>query len=135
MQNFTFCSDSASVWQMVGYFLLVLKVVIPIVIIILGMIDLGKAVIASDEKQISKSAKSLLNRVLAGIAIFFVPTLIGVIFKLVGGFGEVKGQYDICAACVSSPTGGVCTPCATQEGSNSSACKQVINDIEQKYNK
>ena len=84
-----------------GMFLLVFKIVIPVLLIVFGMIDLGKAVISSDDKAVSKAAKSLLNRVIAGICIFFVPTIVSILFKMVGSFGEVKDQFDICANCIS----------------------------------
>ena len=105
----TFCSDSASIWYTLGMFLLVFKIVIPVLLIVFGMIDLGKAVISSDDKAVSKAAKSLLNRVIAGICIFFVPTIVSILFKMVGfkmvgSFGEVKDQFDICANCISNPT-------------------------------
>lgn len=101
----TFCSDSASIWYTLGMFLLVFKIVIPVLLIVFGMIDLGKAVISSDDKAVSKAAKSLLNRVIAGICIFFVPTIVSILFKMVGSsFGEVEDQFDICANCISNPT-------------------------------
>ena len=100
----TFCSDSLSIWYTLGMFLLVFKIVIPVLLIVFGMIDLGKAVISSDDKAVSKAAKSLLNRVIAGICIFFVPTIVSILFKMVGSFGEVKDQFDICANCISNPT-------------------------------
>ncbi len=103
-----FCSDAGSLWYTVGMFMLVVKVVIPVLIIIFGMIDLGQAVISSDDKAVSKSAKTLLHRVIAGVCIFFVPTIIGIVFKMVGAFSTVKGEYDYCAACVSNPTGEKC---------------------------
>ena len=105
-----FCTESADIWQIVGYLLLVFKIVIPIIIIILGMIDLGKAVVSSDEKAITKSAKTLLIRVLAGILIFFVPTIVGLIFSLVDGFkSEVEGKWTVCKNCVVSPTSNKCS--------------------------
>lgn len=99
-----FCQETASLWQFVGIILLIIKIVIPIVLIILGMIDLGKAVISSDEKQISKSAKSLLMRLIAAVVIFFVPTIISAVFSLLGAFNEeVKADYDICETCIEHP--------------------------------
>ena len=100
----TFCTDAQPIFYTVGMFLLVFKIIIPILLIIFGMVDLGKAVISSDDKAVSKAAKSLLNRVIAGVCIFFVPSIVGIIFSMVGDFGEVEGQYDICAACISNPT-------------------------------
>ena len=100
-----FCSQAGSVFYTIGMFLLVFKVVIPLILIVFGMIDLGKAVMSSDDKAVSKAAKSLLNRIIAGIVIFFVPTIVGVLFKMVGSFTAVRDQYDICADCISNPTG------------------------------
>ena len=100
----TFCTQAQPIFYTVGLFLLVFKIVIPILLIIFGMVDLGKAVISSDDKAVSKAAKSLLNRVIAGVCIFFIPTSVGIVFSMVGDFGEVKGQYDVCAGCISNPT-------------------------------
>lgn len=101
-----FCAQTSDIWRTIGYFLLVFKIVIPIILIILGMVDLGKAVISSDDKAISKAAKSLLMRVIAAVAIFFVPTIVSFVIQLVGG---TEGDYDVCAKCISSPGGETCT--------------------------
>lgn len=97
------CSDLWGVWQILGWVLMVFKIVIPILIILFGMIDLGKAVVASKDDEIKKAIKSLAMRAVAGIVIFFIPTLVATIFKLVDGFQEVKGEYDVCATCISNP--------------------------------
>lgn len=103
----SFCAETSNIWRTVGYFLLVFKIVIPIILIILGMVDLGKAVISSDDKAISKAAKSLLMRVIAAVAIFFVPTIVSFVIGLVDT--SVDDRYDVCAKCISSPGGDTCT--------------------------
>ena len=122
MENFKFCQESASLWQIVGWLLLVFKIVIPVLLIIFGMVDLGKAVVSSDDKAVQKAGNTLLKRLIMGIAIFFVPTVVGLVFRMVGGFTEVKTQYNICATCITNP-GGDCacfvdsnshTDCATR---------------------
>lgn len=130
--EFRFCQDSASIWQIVGWLLLIFKIVIPILLIILGMIDLGKAVVSSDDKAVNKAGNSLLHRLLMAIAIFFVPTLVGLIFRMVGDFGEVKNQYDLCAACITNPGGSTCKPCAKTDGATSAECKAVMDEIAKK---
>lgn len=97
------CSDLWQVWNIVGWVLWVFKIVIPILIILFGMIDLGKAVVASKDDEIKKAIKSLAMRAIAGIVIFFIPTLVSTVFKLVDNFQEVKGEYDVCASCVNHP--------------------------------
>ncbi len=97
------CSDLWEIWQIIGWVLWIFKIAIPIIIIVFGMIDLGKAVVASKDDEIKKSVKSLVMRAIAGIIIFFVPTIIGVIFGIVGDFSEVEPEYDICRACITDP--------------------------------
>ena len=47
--NSGFCANTANIWQIVGIILLVVKIVIPILLIIWGMLDLGKAVVAAND--------------------------------------------------------------------------------------
>ena len=99
-----FCRGTISVWKLVGRILTIFKIVIPIIIIILGMIDLGKAVMSSKPEEISKNAKSLLFRIIAGIVIFFVPTLVSFIFTVVDDFNDdVNADYEVCAKCITKP--------------------------------
>lgn len=104
-----FCTDTANIWQTLGYILMVFKIVIPILLIVFGMIDLGKAVIASKDDEIKKATKSLLMRAIAAIIIFFIPTLIGVIMGLISSFStQVQSDFDTCRACVSDPLNEDC---------------------------
>ncbi|MEG1505875.1 MAG: hypothetical protein RR478_00080 [Bacilli bacterium] len=101
-----FCSGTADLWQFVGMILLVFKIVIPIILIVLGMIDLGKAVISSDDKSISKAAKALAMRILAGMLIFFIPSIISFVFTLVSAFNnDVKADFEVCKTCITDPKG------------------------------
>lgn len=101
-----FCHDSAGIWQVVGWILLVFKIVIPIMLIILGMIDLGKAVVASKDDEIKKSIKSLAMRAVAAVVIFFIPTLIGIVMGLVSNFSSsgAKVDYEVCRKCITNPS-------------------------------
>ena len=101
-----FCRETVNIWRTVGYFLLIFKIVIPLILIILGMVDLGKAVVSSDDKAISKAAKSLLMRVIAAICIFFIPTIVSFVIRLVDT--SVDDKNEMCARCISSPGGDVC---------------------------
>ncbi len=109
-----FCSQSANIWQVVGYVLLVFKIVIPIILIILGMIDLGKAVVASKDDEIKKAMKSLMFRAIAAVAIFFVPTIVSIVMGLVSSFDKDGSKdFDVCRKCISNP-GGECKGLASK---------------------
>ena len=66
----------------------ILMIVIPIALILLGTIDLGKAVIASDEKEVKAAQSRLIKRFIYAALIFFVPMLVGVIMNIVSAGGE-----------------------------------------------
>ena len=101
LAGISFCTKTADIWKAVGNILKIVKIVIPLLILIFGMIDLGKSVVASKPEEISKSAKSLLFRLIAGIAIFFVPTIVGLIFTIADSFSDVEQDYETCAAYIT----------------------------------
>lgn len=103
-ESVKFCSQTSDIWRLVGRVLLVFKIVIPILLIIFGMMDLGKAVVAAKDDEIKKATKQLAMRAVAGIVIFFVPTLVGFIFTLVDGFADVSADYEICRKCIVTPS-------------------------------
>ena len=57
------------------------KIIIPIVLILMGTIDLIKAIAASDEK-VKETQKLLTKRVIIGVSIFLIPTLVLFILKV-----------------------------------------------------
>ena len=104
-----FCNETAEIWQFVGYVFFIFKIAIPILLIIFGMIDLGKAVVSNDDKEIKNATTKLAKRAVAAVVIFFIPTLVGFIFSIVAGFnGDVKKTYEKCKNCVVNPIGSEC---------------------------
>ena len=56
---------------------------IPILLIILGTIDLGKAVISSDEKEVKAAQNLLIKRFIYAALVFFVTTFVSVVMNIV----------------------------------------------------
>ena len=65
-----------------------IQIGIPIILIILGMLDLGKAVVASKEDEIKNAQKMLIKRCIYGVAIFFVVLIVTLVFGLVADNAE-----------------------------------------------
>ena len=61
---------------------------IPIILIILGMLDLGKAVVASKEDEIKSAQKLLIKRAIYAVAIFFVVLIVQLVFGLLSSTGD-----------------------------------------------
>ena len=101
----SFCSDMSGMLKFVGYVLWIFKVVIPLIIVIMGMIDLGKATMASKDDEIKKALKQLMFRLIAGVLIFFIPTLIMFIFGMISDFNNIMSetQFEICETCILRP--------------------------------
>lgn len=101
-----FCTKMQDVLKMVGFVLTVFKVAIPLIIVALGMFDFGKAVVAEKEDEIKKQTKRLIYRVIAGIVIFFVPSIVLFIFEQVGSYNSDKeaAEFQVCETCLLHPT-------------------------------
>lgn len=69
-------TDILSAIRIAGVIISIIKIVIPLLIIIFGMIDFGKVVTSSDEKEINKSTGRLIKRIIAGVLIYFIPTIV-----------------------------------------------------------
>ena len=96
------CSKLKSPLKFISYVLLIVKIVIPLLLIVFGIIDLFKAVTGGKDGEISKSLKSFMFRLIAGVAIFFIPTIISFVFSLVDGFDQVESEFNICQKCILS---------------------------------
>ena len=98
-----FCSKTANIWQVLGYVVMVIKIIIPLLLIIFGMVDLGKAVISSDDKAISKAVNQLIRRFIAAVVVFFIPTIVSALFNALSIMSsEEQKDYNVCVQCVTN---------------------------------
>ena len=103
-----FCLRTSAIWQFIGYALYAVKIIIPLIIIVFGIIDFIKAVMSSDDNAIKKAATSLLKRAIAGVIIFFVPTIVTVVFNLIENFTGGLEPITECKTCLLNPTSDTC---------------------------
>ena len=68
-----------------------IQIGIPIILIVLGMLDLGKAVVASKEDEIKSAQKLLVKRCIYAVAIFFVVLIVELVFGLVADNAGTAG--------------------------------------------
>lgn len=60
----------------------IIKIVVPILLIVLGTIDFGKAIFVNDEGEMKKAQTKFIKRLIIAVAFFLVPTLITVILNI-----------------------------------------------------
>lgn len=87
----------------VGWVLSAIKLIIPIVLIALGVIDFFKVVVSSKGDILPKSIQSFVMRLISAIVIFFIPSLIHFLFTLVDDWNDYKTSYSECTKCLSNP--------------------------------
>ena len=65
--------------------IILIKIAVPIVLVLFGMLDFGKGVIAGKEDEIKKGQNNFIKRLIAGAAVFFMISatqfVIGIIDK------------------------------------------------------
>lgn len=61
----------------------IIKIVVPILLIIFGMLDLGKAVVASKEDEIKKGQHTFIKRTVTAVIVFFAIQLVQIIIRFV----------------------------------------------------
>ena len=82
-QMLTTCDDLMPLIKLIQGVLAIIQFVIPVLLILLGTIDLGKAVISSDDKEVKAAQGRLIKRVIYAVAIFFIALLVQLVMGLV----------------------------------------------------
>lgn len=101
-----FCSEPAvrNVLRFFGIIILLLKYFVPIIIIAKGTFLFYNAVVKDGSDQLTKSAKELGMKIILGILIFFIPSMVSGILHLYDGFFSVSSEFKSCANCLIDPS-------------------------------
>ena len=96
------CGDAkdipSEVPKLTSFFVNLLKIATPIILIIIGIITLVKALAASSEDVIKKAQKSLINKVIAAVIVFFVISIVQFVILKVADDSE-KDSITACLSC------------------------------------
>ena len=70
---------------------------IPIMLILFGSLDLGKAVMSQDDKEIKGATGKLIKRAIAAAIVFFIPWIVNLVMSLISTSGiEGTGAWATC---------------------------------------
>lgn len=105
-----FCAETKNVWILIGKVIRIILIVIPIIIVLMGTFDLGKAVMAGEDKEIKEAQKMFIKRLVYGVVIFFIPYLVAGVYSLFDGMstegGDTNEGTNLCWKCAIK--GGKC---------------------------
>ncbi len=83
--NTDWCSgkDVASVQTLVSTVILIIQIAIPVLLILFGMLDLGKAVVASKEDEIKKGQQLFIKRLISAALVFLVVFVVKILLNVI----------------------------------------------------
>lgn len=76
--------DDESVAWLLQQILNYIKILGPILVVILSSMDFAKAIMMSDDDNMKKAEKKLVIRLVLAVALFLIPTLVGVLLNIFG---------------------------------------------------
>ena len=97
--------------EVVSLIVKVIKIGVPIVLIILGMMDMFKAMTAQKEDEIKKAQGIFIKRLVAGVLVFLVFVIVELLFSVLSGFEATGADSSVwdCANCfIIGVDGGKC---------------------------
>jgi len=83
--------DFISIMNVVKSVLTIIQIAVPILLIIMGSLDLMKAVMAGKEDEIKKAQGTFVKRAIAAVIVFFIPLIVSLVIGLIpvgGADGE-----------------------------------------------
>lgn len=87
----------AQIPNIISTIVLVLKIAVPVLLIVMGMIDMAKGVIAQKDDEIKKGQQMFFKRLIAGALVFFIITIVQ--FAINFADNDQDGNIMGCAKC------------------------------------
>ena len=99
------CGEPAvlEIMRIVNIIFGLLKIAVPLILIVLIMVKIGKAIVSGEADEISGAIKDSMSKFIAAVLVFFVPTIVVAIFNMAFPNSEflnclnVKTKDDISA--------------------------------------
>lgn len=79
----------------------IIQIAVPILLIVFGMLDMGKAVIGNDEKAMKEQQGKLIKRIIYAVVVFLIVALVKTVFGVLSNAG-VGGEATSCIDCFIS---------------------------------
>ena len=86
MGNTGLCSNQnlLQVIHIVRTVINILQIAVPVALILWGTLDIGKAVIAGDEKKMKEAQKPFIKRIVYAVITILVPFIVSIVMGYVG---------------------------------------------------
>lgn len=109
--------------NIVSTIITVIKIVVPVLLVIMGMLDLMKGITAGKEDEMKKGQQLFIKRLISGALVFLVFTIVQLLISFVADEGD-KTNIATCSKCFIN---GDCTYKKNSDGSCPSGTKLSEN--------
>ena len=72
-----------SIPKVVSMVILAIQIAVPVLLVVMGSIDLAKGVIAQKDDEIAAGRKTFIKRLIAGLLVFFVVAIVKLLISVV----------------------------------------------------
>lgn len=60
----------------------IIQIIVPILLVVLGSVDMTKAVIAGDEKRTNDAKKTFIKRIISAVIVFLIPFIVAFLLSV-----------------------------------------------------
>lgn len=87
--------------KVVGVVINIVRVIIPLLILAFGVKDLYMAIVGDKDERLMKAVKNIVFRIIAGVIIFLLPSIIQFLINLVSTWNDegYKSHFSCCTDC------------------------------------
>lgn len=96
--NRTLSNIPSALPQIISIIYIVIQIAVPIILVIMGSMDLFKGITAQKEEEIKKGQQMFIKRIIAAAIIFFVFVIVRIVVSLAAEGDDSPGILD-CAEC------------------------------------
>ena len=125
VENTTLCGGIAvpnEIFNLTALIIKIIKIVVPILLIIWGMLDFAKSIIAKKEEDIKKYRSAFIGRLISAALVFLVIVIVQLAVNLVDGVEKQSGNGETIGdvwTCSKKFINGVDVSDQTDESTNS----------------
>ena len=101
------CSAIKPFMTLLGYVIMGIKIIVPIILIVIGMIELAKAIVEQDEGKIKKAQNALIKKIIVAVCVYLVISVVNLVISLINpGWDKSCNEAIKCA--LSDPFDDYC---------------------------
>ncbi len=127
IEDVNYCSKLEGVWVIGGYVMFMIKILVPLLLIIMSMVELTKAIAADKDTNPFSLIK---NKIIAAVAVFLVAQLVTIVISAIGS----DTDWQACAKCAAHPFSSGCSLLQVKQEHDGVQYYTSVEYVTEKYN-